>query len=81
LRAPFVINRIDPALFSKPAVVFAGKLPKAADPCGRTVYTNPSIENDHMVVSKIDYQKSANNSIFARYFRPPDLHEIKMSRF
>jgi hypothetical protein len=76
LRPPFVNNRIDPAQFSKPAVVFAGKLPKTSDPCGRTVYNNPTIENDYMIVGRIDYQKSPNNSIFARYLldsllRPP----------
>ena len=67
LRAPFVNNRVDPALFSKPAVVLAGKLPKTSDPCGRTVYSNPTRTNDHMAVGRIDYQKSPRNSIFARY--------------
>jgi hypothetical protein len=57
-------------------VVLASKLPKTSDPCGRTIYSNPSIENDHQVVGRIDYQKSANNSIFVRYLldslvRPP----------
>ena len=38
LRAPFVNNRIDPALFSKPAVTFASKLPK----------TSGSVRQDHL---------------------------------
>ena len=40
LRAPFVNNRIDPALFSKPAVAFARKLPATSDPCGKVIYGN-----------------------------------------
>ena len=36
--APFVNNRIDPALFSPAAVKVAQKLPPTTDPCGRTTY-------------------------------------------
>jgi len=76
LRAPFVNNRIDPALYSKPAVTFAGKIPHSSDPCGRVVYNNPTETNDHMAIGRIDYQKSSNNSFFGRYLveslkRPP----------
>src|SRR5438876_9867225 len=34
LRAPFVNNRVDPALYSKPALALSSKLPKTVDPCG-----------------------------------------------
>ena len=76
LRAPFVNNRIDPALFSKPAVNFAKQAADIDDPCGRIIYSNPSYDNDHMAVGRIDYQRSAKHSIFGRYlveseFNPP----------
>jgi hypothetical protein len=67
LRAPFVNNRIDPALFSKAAVAYAKKLPTTNDPCGKIIYGNPTYENGHMVVARIDYQKSDKHSIFGRY--------------
>ena len=67
LRAPFVNNRIDPALYSKPAVVLSGKLPKTEDPCGKVLFGMPRPENAHMVLSRMDYQLSANHSIFGRY--------------
>jgi len=67
LRAPFVNNRVDPALFSKPAVLLASKLPSTADPCGKIIYGNANRENDRMAVAKFDYQRSAQNSMFARY--------------
>jgi Carboxypeptidase regulatory-like domain len=67
LRAPFVNNRIDPALYSKPALALSSKLPKTSDPCGKIVFGSPSLTNQHMAVAKIDYQKSSNHSIFGRY--------------
>jgi hypothetical protein len=67
LRAPFVNNRVDPALFSKAAVAIAGKLPKTDDPCGRIIYGIPSIEDRRMIVGRMDYQWSANHSLFGRY--------------
>ena len=67
LRVPFVGNRIDPVLFSKPAVTLAGKLPSTSDPCGRIVYTFPTLENDYMAIGRIDFQRSANHSVFGRY--------------
>jgi Carboxypeptidase regulatory-like domain/TonB dependent receptor len=76
LRAPFVNNQVDPALFSKPAVALAAKMPATADPCGRIVYSNPNIENDYMAVGKIDYQRNPTHSLFGRYladhaYNPP----------
>ena len=67
LKAPFISNRIDPSLFSKPAVALAGKLPATSDPCGKTIYGNPIRENDDTVISRVDYQRSAQQSMFARY--------------
>jgi len=82
LRAPFVNNRIDPAQFSKPAVNLAAKLPKSSDPCGRYNYGTPLLENDHTAVGRIDYQLSANHSLFGRYLldsisSPPAYNVVK----
>ena len=67
LRAPFVNNRIDPALFSRAAVAYASKLPGTQDPCGKVIYGNPTYENGHQLIGRIDYQKSDKHSIFGRY--------------
>ena len=67
LRAPFVNNRVNPASFSKPAVLFSSKLPKTADPCGKVIFGSPVKTDDHIAVGKVDYQKSAKHSIFGRY--------------
>jgi hypothetical protein len=67
LRAPFLNNRIDPALFSKAAVTVSKRLPVTQDPCGQVNYSVPLDDNDSQYVSKVDYQWSANHSIFGRY--------------
>ena len=67
LGSPFVNNRIDPVLYSKPAVLIASKLPKPQDECGKIVFSIPEKSNEYQIVGKADYQKSAKHSIFGRY--------------
>ena len=67
LRAPFVNNRIDPALLSKAAVNIAGKLPKTTDSCGLITYGLRTVTNENQFVGKIDYQWSDKHSLFGRY--------------
>jgi hypothetical protein len=67
LRAPFVNNRIDPSQFSRPAVLYANKLPTPSDPCGRYTYTVPGREDGKQAIGRIDYQRSSSHSIFGRY--------------
>src|ERR1051326_2775203 len=56
-----------PGLFSPAAVHIAKKMPQTTDPGGRIVYSSQSIENDHQLVGKIDYQNSAKHSLFGRF--------------
>jgi hypothetical protein len=67
LRAPFVNNRIDPALFSPVAVKIAARLPKTDNPCGEITFGRKNIEDQKQLVSKIDYQASAKQSLFGRF--------------
>ena len=67
LRAPFVNNRINPALFSQAAVTISKRLPVTNDPCGEIRYSVPLDNNDKQIVTRIDHQFSANHSIFGRY--------------
>jgi hypothetical protein len=84
LRAPFVGNRVNPALLSPAAVKIAtsGFLPASTDPCGEIRYSVPLSNNDEEYVVRADYQLTANHSIFGRYYdtferRPPRLSETK----
>ena len=67
LRAPFQNNRLDPSLFSRPAVMVAQHLPTATDPCGQINYSVPLDNNDKQYVTRVDYQLSANHTVFGRY--------------
>ena len=67
LRAPFVNNRISPALFSPAAMNVAKQLPSSTDPCGEIRFSAPETYDQGQVVGKVDYQAGANHSIFGRY--------------
>jgi hypothetical protein len=77
LRAPFVNNRIDPALYSKPALFVVtpgpGKgtkalpFPTTNDPCGEITYSGSrNAPNEGYYVGKVDYQQSDKHSLFGR---------------
>jgi len=71
LRSPFLNNRIDPGLYSKPALYVvnyrgAKPFPTTDDPCGQITYGTRTAEDDGSYVGKIDYQKSAKHSLFGR---------------
>src|SRR2546428_5466024 len=56
LRAPFVNNRIDPALYSKPALFVVNykvskPFPTTNSPCGEITYGNRSVDNDGLTRS------------------------------
>jgi hypothetical protein len=66
LKAPFVNNRVDPALLSKAAVNVANRFTQTADPCGLVTTGSRSVTNEHQYVGKVDYQHSDRQSIFGR---------------
>jgi hypothetical protein len=66
LKAPFANNRIDPSLFSKPAVLVANQLPKTADPCGLVTFGARNISNEYQYVGRVDYQRTDKDSLFGR---------------
>jgi hypothetical protein len=67
LRAPFVNNRIDPALYSKPALNIAAKLPDAQNECGKATYGIVNKLNEYHAVCKLVYTWSAHHCNFVRY--------------
>ena len=73
LRAPFVNNRIDPALYAKTSMYILTvkkplSLPATGNPCGEVTYGNLARTNEGSYVGKVDYQKSAQHSLFGRAF-------------
>jgi len=72
LRAPFVGNRVNPALFSAAARNLAGRLPTTTDPCGETLYSIPLDRSEGQFVGRVDYQRNTSHSIFGRYMATTD---------
>ncbi len=69
LLAPFAGNRIDPSRFSQAAVKIANHelFPKSTHPCGEIRFKRPGNTNDEQYIGRLDYQWSANHSVFGRY--------------
>ena len=67
LRTPFVNNQVNPALFSPAAVKLVSYLPKADDQCGQVTYELPADRKQGQAIGRVDFQQSANHSIFGRY--------------
>jgi carboxypeptidase family protein len=67
LRAPFVNNRVDPALLSKTSLNIGNRLPRTTDPCGRFIYSQRVNADERQGLGRIDFQRSEKESIFGRY--------------
>jgi hypothetical protein len=75
LPSPFVNNRIDPALFSRAAVKIAQQLPTTTDPCGAIRFSRPTKPEEKQYISKVDWQLTQNQSLFARYILSTTFYE------
>jgi hypothetical protein len=58
---------IDPARYNKASLLVAARLPQTPDPCGQIRTGARTQRHDKQSVTRIDYQQSANHSIFGRY--------------
>jgi hypothetical protein len=67
LGAPFVGNRVAPALFSPAALNLVRRLPTTTDPCGQITYTTSDDRDEAQAVGRVDYQLSQDHSLFGRY--------------
>lgn len=67
LRAPFVNNRVNPALFSPAALNVTARLPTTTDPCGRVDFSRKQHNFENIAIGRVDYQASDNHTIFGRY--------------
>jgi len=68
LKAPFVNNQVALSLFSPAGVALAKHLPAAIDQCGTARFGTVSNSEEHLGLTRIDYQASAKHTLFARYY-------------
>ncbi len=67
LRGPFVNNQVSSSLLSPAAVNIAKRLPQPLNGCGRVLTGIVNHENDNQGLTRVDYQLSAKQTLFARY--------------
>ena len=67
LKAPFIDNRINPALFSPVALNVVKQNPVTDDPCGRIQFSRKNNLDEQIIMGRMDYQQSQKNSLFGRY--------------
>ena len=67
LRGGFVNNRIDPGQFSPAALNLARRLPATTDPCGQVHYSFLDDSTEHQYLGRMDFQRTADDTIFGRY--------------
>ena len=67
LRAPFVNNRVSPALYSPAAMNISKRLSISTDPCGDIRYSAPQHYDQGQIIAKVDYQVNTTHSLFGRY--------------
>lgn len=79
LRAPFVNNRIDPALYSPVALNLLKYIPISNDPCGKLTYKIPTSSQEDQLVAKVDWQLKTNQAFFVRYFFADYSHPPKFT--
>jgi hypothetical protein len=68
LKAPFVNNKVDPALLNPVALKLLKYMPTSTDPCGKLTYGIPNQNHENQFVIKSDWQLTDRQSMFARYF-------------
>jgi hypothetical protein len=66
LPAPFVGNRVDPALFSPVAVNLLKYLPVSNDPCGRIAFNVSDNSDEQLGVVRADVQATTKQRVFGR---------------
>ena len=69
LKAPFVGNTINPALYNQSAVELVTKyLPLATASNGALFFGPPNPNTEHQVIGRVDWNKSEKQTIFGRYY-------------
>jgi hypothetical protein len=61
-------NILLPGLINPVALKVASLLPVSTDPCGKIQYGVPQLSNEYQSVTKVDWQRSPKDQLFARYF-------------
>lgn len=65
---PFANDFVSPALYNQQALSLLKYVPTTSDPCGRITYAIPQPQREDQYMGRADWNQSAKNSLFGRYF-------------
>jgi hypothetical protein len=65
---PFANNQVPVTMFSPAALKLLSYLPQSTNPCGTVAFGIPTTGDEDQEVGRIDYVRSAKQTIFGRYF-------------
>jgi hypothetical protein len=65
---PFANDFVSPALYNQQALNLLKYVPTTSDPCGRITYAIPQPQREDQYMGRADWNQSAKNSLFGRYF-------------
>lgn len=69
LKAPFVNNTINPAMYNQSALqLLKTYLPTATASNGHYLFGPPNPNTEHQFIGRIDWNKSENQTLFVRYY-------------
>ena len=69
LKAPFVNNMINPSLYNSAALqLVKNYLPLATSSNGKYLYGPPNPNHENQFIGRVDWNKSATQSMFVRYY-------------
>jgi hypothetical protein len=65
---PFTNDYVDPATYNPQALNLLKYVPTSSDPCGKITYAIPEPQREDQYIGRIDWNQSAKNNFFGRYF-------------
>ena len=69
LKAPFVNSTISPSAYNASALQLVKQyIPTSTDPSGSYFFGPPNPNTEHQVIGRVDWNKSANQNLFVRYY-------------
>jgi hypothetical protein len=66
--AAYTNDYVDPSTYNQQALSLLKYVPITSDPCGRITYAIPMPQREDQYIGRADWNQSAKNSFFGRYF-------------
>ena len=65
---PYTNDYVDPSTYNQQALNLLKYVPSTSNPCGEITYAIPEPQREDQYIGRIDWNQSAKNNFFGRYF-------------